>query len=328
MITIGTSFYGAMSILYIVVGNLTRNYNYLVIVRSLQGIGSSFLSPAVLAMIADLVPSSRRGEATGMLWAAQSLGTSVGPLLGGVSHAFFQGFTLPFVIAGLIAWQGTLLSATMLKETRQGDPATSMSLKTASSPRAVDSLSLSTIKILVSTALISGMGWFAYGLLESVVVVDATTQLGASTLEISLIFTIGSLVFLITQVPFGKLTDRIGRKPQLILGLLLMTSMIATFGLAKTLLQLLLLIGIESIGASLIPPAAGALLMDIAPRGKRGTIMGINTAIVSGVGTAGPILGGRLLDLYNSETAYLSCLILGIAVAVIAVKILPHKRMV
>ncbi|KAI1165731.1 major facilitator superfamily domain-containing protein [Nemania serpens] len=61
----------------------TNNYVALILLRGLQSIGGSAVLSLAYAVVADVVPHSRRGSVLGPMLAATNLGPCIGPVIGG-----------------------------------------------------------------------------------------------------------------------------------------------------------------------------------------------------------------------------------------------------
>ncbi len=130
-------------------------------------------------------------------------------------------------------------------------------------------------------------------------------KLGASPLEIGLIqagFSISNFVML----PFvGRLSDRIGRKFFLCVGLILLALASLGFIWATNPTQLILIRLFQGLGASAHMPIAQAYLGDITPEGSEGKWMGyFNAVLFAGIG-GGPLVGGVLNEVFNVDTTFL-----------------------
>ena len=66
-----------------IVAGVANNFTHMLIGRSLQGIGGGGIITLTAILIADIVPLSERPKYFGMLSAIWSLGTVVGPVIGG-----------------------------------------------------------------------------------------------------------------------------------------------------------------------------------------------------------------------------------------------------
>jgi multidrug resistance protein len=118
-------------------------------------------------------------------------------------------------------------------------------------------------------------------------------KLGANPLEVGLILTIYAVAqFLFTPL-LGSLSDRFGRRPVIIVSLLIEALSFALSALAGSLLMLLLARFIGGIGASNMS-SAQAVVADITPPEGRARGMGLIGAAIGMGFVVGPAIGGVL----------------------------------
>ena len=129
-------------------------------------------------------------------------------------------------------------------------------------------------------------------------------QVGLSMAEIGVMgssFFISQLFF---QVPIGILTDRIGRKWTLLVGLLIQGLSAWVYLLTDLSWVFILMRFVEGIGASSQQPAARAYIADVVPEHNRGRAYGLYRAAFQGGLLAGPAVGGLLAGFGGYEVAY------------------------
>ncbi len=99
---------------------------------------------------------------------------------------------------------------------------------------------------------------------------------------------------LIFQIPLGRLSDRVGRKPIIILGLIALAPATALLGLVGSLGELIVLRVVQGVGTAGVAAPAFALAGDTAAPGAEGRQMSYVTMGFM-LGTAlGPLLAGVL----------------------------------
>ena len=124
-------------------------------------------------------------------------------------------------------------------------------------------------------------------------------QLGASTSDLQWIVDAYSLVFASLVLTAGSLSDRLGRKGVLLVGLSIFAAGSGTGALVGTVPELIAARAVMGLGAALMFPSTLSLLVNVfTERGQRAMAIGIWGA-TTGVGIAtGPIVGGWLLERY------------------------------
>ena len=143
-------------------------------------------------------------------------------------------------------------------------------------------------------------------------------DMGASGTWLGLIFS----GYAFTQVPLmpvvGRLSDRLGKKLFLAVGLLMYVMAAAGYMWAPGYRELFIFRLVSGAGAAMVIPTAYAYIGDLTPRGREGRYMGIfNIAMVAGYGI-GPTLGGLVYDNYGMHAAFASmCIMSGVGFLVV-----------
>ena len=88
------------------IGGLAENTEWLILSRTIQGIGGAFLGPSALSLVIDTFPAQVRGRYLGIIVGFSSLFLSLGPFLGGLFTEYFTWrllfwINLPVAITGL-----------------------------------------------------------------------------------------------------------------------------------------------------------------------------------------------------------------------------------
>ena len=114
---------------------------------------------------------------------------------------------------------------------------------------------------------------------------------------------------------YGKLSDIYGRKPILLIGVLLFLAGSAFAGLSQTTAQLIAARTVQGLGASSLFTSALAVIADLYPPEKRARYMGLMSATMGISSVVGPLVGGLVTDTFGWHWAFFINLPLG-AVAV------------
>jgi len=119
--------------------------------------------------------------------------------------------------------------------------------------------------------------------------------LGVSVFEMGISFSIGwGIATAIAQLPGGKLADRFGRKPIVLICAVAAALLVPLLPQTRSLTQFICILGVICFIGNLSNPAYSAWLMDHTPTKRKAGGFGL-TGAASGVGTIiGPTIGGIL----------------------------------
>jgi EmrB/QacA subfamily drug resistance transporter len=144
-------------------------------------------------------------------------------------------------------------------------------------------------------------------------------RLGASTTQLQWIVDAYSLVFAALVLAAGSLSDRLGRKGVLLIGLTVFAVGSLTGAFSGTIAELIASRAFMGLGAALMFPSTLSLLVNVfTGRGERAMAIGLWGA-TTGIGIAtGPIVGGWLLEHYwwGSIFAFMAIVAAGVAILV------------
>ncbi|KIL45235.1 MDR family MFS transporter [Jeotgalibacillus soli] len=141
----------------------------------------------------------------------------------------------------------------------------------------------------------------------------------------SWVFTIYMLTSAITTILAGKLSDIYGRKPFLIIGIIIFSIGAFLAGTSTTIIQMITYRGIQGLGAGFIMSAAFTAVGDLfAPR-ERGKWQGAMSAVFGISSVFGPTLGGYIVDNYEWKWVFWVFLPLGIIALGLIWKLFPSS---
>jgi len=149
---------------------------------------------------------------------------------------------------------------------------------------------------------------------------------GAGGLYIGLIFGAFSISRTFLLPVFGRWSDRRGRKPFILFGLVSYALVSVAFILFTKVPHLIVIRFIQGIASAMIMPVIQAYVGDITPRGREGFVMGIfNMSLFFGL-SLGPVAGGVINDHYNLQAAFVSMGALALVGAGLSYWLLPTTR--
>ena len=117
-------------------------------------------------------------------------------------------------------------------------------------------------------------------------------EIGATTTEIALLMSIYSGMQLLFAPIWGRLSDKHGRKPAILLGLLGNAAALISFGLAKDYVWLFIARSAAGIASAAVLPSVMAYVADVTTAEERGRGMGLMGAAMGLGFILGPAIGG------------------------------------
>ncbi|MEJ2216821.1 MAG: MFS transporter [Gemmatimonadota bacterium] len=272
-----------------------RNLGLLFGIRLFQGVGVAMTVPTSMALMTTATARRSRGGSMGIYTTGRMIGLASGPILGGFLYDHL-GFEPSFYIAAGLLLLGAILVHLWVNEV----PA-----KTETHPdkpfRVFD-------RELLSPGIL-GVGIATFFMATAFTMIATlepqfNERLKTGAFGFGIAFSALMVARLVFQVPFGWLSDRVGRKPLVIGGLLLMVPATALLGFATSLLQLSGYRLLQGAASAAIAAPGFALAADLATAGGEGRQMSIVT-LGFGLGLAtGPLLAG-LLAVFFFELPFL-----------------------
>ena len=273
---------------------MANNFPLLVLGNMLMGLGIGFYWPATEAAIIDLTTPAQRNEAFAITRLADSLGLSLGVVLGGALIANSGNYRLLFVIDGIsfVVFFGIIYFA--IAETYKFS---------GSTPKTSGGWLLA---IRDPTLMI----YVVVNILFTIYLSQVQTTLplylknfagaGLSEKIISGLFTWHITFAAICQLPVARWLNRFSRIQALIIAMILWGIGFFCVWLIGTspqpLVWAIVALGIMALGMVAYTPSASAFIADIAPESLRGVYLSINSQCWAIGYFIGPTLGGYALD--------------------------------
>jgi MFS family permease len=241
-----------------------------------------------MALMASITKKETRGGSMGTYSMLRMIGFASGPIIGGFLQVHF-GFNSAFY-----AGAGFLLLAVLLVQFWVKDaPVNNHTPKERF--RVFDPALMSPgVLAAASSTLIMAMAFSMVTTLEN----EFNSRLDINALGFSIAFSSLMIGRLVLQIPLGRLSDYVGRKPLILGGLILMAPATALLGEVTSIYQLILLRILQGIAAAGIAAPALAIVADLSKSGGEGRQMSIIT-MGFGIGMAiGPLIAGLLAVIF------------------------------
>ncbi len=265
---------------------LASRFTDLLVLRAIQGVGVAITIPASMALMASATQKHSRGGSMGVYSTLRIVGFASGPLIGGFLHVRY-GFNAAFLAGTAFVLLGMLLVQFWVHEAPTEAPAA------AERPRfrIIDRGLLSGGILGLGAATFVMAAVFT---MMSTLEVQFNERLHQTAFAFSVAFSALMVSRLLAQIPLGHLSDRIGRKPLIVIGLLLMAPASALLGEVTSTFQLTGLRLIQGLASAGIAAPAFALAADLSKVGGEGRQMSVIT-MGFGLGIAvGPLIAGVL----------------------------------
>lgn len=279
-----------------------QNYWAFVVAVALLQFSSNFAQGPYQGYIPDLVPGRQVGVASGLLGAANIAGNLLGPGLAIIFVAVLPGVVgFPEITLGLFAAIAvvevtTMLITVFIVPDRPAPPTTKSLRERAFSAWGTDLLAnrdyvwLLLSRLFVLTALVS-LQAFAVFFLENAHHMDPDQ---AQSSQFPIILTV-AVAALLSAVPGGSISSRIGRKPVLFVAIGLGVVGAVTIALGPAYWMVVAAAVPIGICSGVFLGVDWALMTDIIPKAESGRYMGISNIAVASAGPIASTIGGLLV---------------------------------
>ena len=259
-----------------------------VLIRMAQGAVTAGLLPASISFVADAVPDTQRARWVGILMGSYGAGFIFGPALGGFLYDQW-GFAAPFAVSAFLAAAGLLATLILVPETRRQISPVKASI--AAMERKLPSLRtwLDIDFRILPLLVLDFLEVSIFAFVEPQLAMYAYQGLHYTSSQFGLIVSLYGLSFVVGQFGLGRLSDRFGRRPMIVLGFTF--KIIFYLGLTLTnQFWLLVVAGVfGGVGGALISPALSAAYLDLTTESNRSRVMGLKELAAAMGGILGPM---------------------------------------
>jgi MFS family permease len=247
--------------------------------------------PVVSAMVADFTSKGRLTEAYGILRIGANIGWAAGPAIGGYLATFLPYgwlFGVPVLTSGIVS----LIVFLFVRESAPGTNRRA-GVRNILPPAGNRPFLLFT---MVSLLLFLVMGQMA-----STLSIFAVDKVGFSLAQYGLLLTLNGLIVIFFQYPMTLAVRRLAKFRALILGSLLYLFGYLSYGWITQFGWALGAMAVITTGEIIHSPVTLSVIGELAPQDQRGRYMGFfGLSETLGI-SAGPLVGGLLLDAFPSD---------------------------
>ncbi|MEK6959044.1 MAG: MFS transporter [archaeon] len=255
------------------------------------------------AIIADISAHGERGKNFGFLKAMDKAGAIVGII---ICILLFNilGYQFLFFAAAIPSLIGALLVIKLIKEKKDGKIKLYKGIKLSNLTK--------DFRLLLILSALFALGSFSY----SFILIFAK-QAGFADMFIPVLYLVFTVVAALLSIPFGRLADKIGRKPVMIIAFALWALVCLIFILTQNYLFILLSFVLYGLHKAALDPVQKTFVSDLAPKKFRASALGGFQMVVGLCALPASLVAGILWDLYGAIAPFTLSLILTIAATVI-----------
>lgn len=287
-----------------------QQWSTVLFARGLDRTGKGLRTAPRDAMIADSVPANQRGLAFGWHRSMDTLGAAIGPL---VTLAYIESQGLNFrplyswaLIPGLMA----VALALTLREKRGSHKIEEPALRETVARDEQDlgrQRRNQAIRALWTKPFVHYLiAWsiFALANASDAFILLRAREMNLSISKIILIYCAFNLTYSLLSIPLGALSDRWGRRPLLISGLILFSILNLGFASASHEWHLWAIYLTYGVFMAATEGVGKALVVDVVPKHLKATGLGVFGTVTGLCTFAASVMTGWLWDQFGSATAF------------------------
>jgi MFS family permease len=297
---------------------IAPSWEWIILASIFNGMTSVYM-PAFTAIVADSMPARRRGTGYGVYNAITHFPNIISPIVGGIcmdAWGYVLGLRVFLTTQILVSIAITFIRYKYTKET--------IDTKSRDTQHSKFSIKLVTeqsrpLKIMILVAMI---GSFSSRLVFDFTNLYALEVIKISNTQLGLVQTIVGIMMVGLSIPSGMLSDKYGRKGNIMASRVAnpVTQWIMAYATTFELYaggRLLngVAMALGGGGQQAGGPSWNALIADLIPPEKRATFIGTQNTLTALVGTPSAVLGGWLYQTYSPQTPFVVSGIVGLVAA-------------
>lgn len=287
---------------------LAPSWQWALVGMATGAVTGALVGPSFDAFIAEHSSDANRGFVFGISQSLFQIVGVIGPFLGG-RLAQVYGFRVMLLVGGVLYALATLIRVGMAREAARGSEAHGRQLTLASLGKNLSVMfGLLFGGGLVTWILITdGVRDTAFALSANLFPLLQREVAGLSLTEIGAVNSVFGLCLMLIVLPGGLLADRLGERPMILSGFLLVAaSLTMLIGVPRPTFPLFAFgWGLAGLGVGLMMPAYQSLISKAVPREVRGTAFGLFSTSLGLISLPMPYLGALLWEHVHPRLPFL-----------------------
>lgn len=321
LILLGLVGFALSNVLYL----LAPTTAWFIAARAVAGVLTAGLYPAAMGAVDDISAPKERASNVGLVMAGYGFGLVIGPVVGGISYEM-MGFTAPFIVSGILGVVAAIAAGILVPETKTPGVAASETSCAASGVASRFAWLPRPLRLLGALLAIELSLTFAFAYVEPQMVFYVYDALGWSTAQFGIVASCYGVALALGQGFLSKASDTAGRRPVIVLGLVLALALYVGLATVETFAPMLAAAFVAGLGTGLVGPALAALALDITAAEHRGRVLGLKSAASSAGGVLGPLGIALVGGVVGPTTVFFSAACIVAAGLVLAVVALPRPN--
>lgn len=284
-----------------ILAGFSQNYTQLLIMRGAGGIGSALYTVAAMAMLFRVTPQAITGRAVGVFQGAFSVGTIIGPALGGAMSGLSP--RVPFFAYGVAAGIGGVIGFALLRRTGRVDPIQEEPGVGGAQQEDTRGRSIREAVRLHSyrTAVFCNfsLGWAVYGVRVSIVPLFLLDVVGSTAVWIGIGLTVCAVAQALSLQVAGRLADVWPSRRTLVLGEGAVILGFLSIMVGATLPGYLVGLAVLGLGAAFVSTGGAKVVSQVAGRSGGGMVIAVHQSGADAGMVAGPLVAGALVQIFG-----------------------------
>lgn len=272
-----------------------RDFNLLLILRFIEGMGAASLNSLNVTLIGDLYSGKERAAAMGYNASVSSVGTATYPTIGGAIAV--MGWNYPFMLPVLAIPIGLVV----LFSLRNPEPKSKQNFIEYVRNAWGSVRNKQFFGVFFSTVATFMLLYGAYVTYLPIVMKES---FNASAFTIGIILSSMSATITVTSLQLGRLTRKFSNRTLIRSSFVIFAIALAIIPLINNLWLLLISTMIFGVGLGIGFPSIQTLLAEMAPREYLAAIMSINGTFLGFGQTLGPLLMGIVFGIWGIDSVF------------------------